>query len=431
VEDWLDILLRGTYEVTLPSLTVTSGEIGTLTGSGQVTWNADAGIRIQAVTDGGNTVNTLRLFFRDLSSRPGYLIPESTFLTFSGRTPEGWELTADHMPRRGYYGRTNLPAVVWDLRTSGITLWHESSAPRRRSLRILMGPPPRQWVRETEIEVRNEVFRSCDYKRDWLTTTCRIGRVLARHRSDDWFEVQVLPNEGDPVRETNAISTSIARAFGFVLGRRCVIRGYEEVDETRVTRRLDIRYAKTTRNTLLQPLGSQLQLTDYVEPLLGLAIDFFLTELGERIAPYLDLCWDTADNVFETRLLISSVCVEGLLRLAAETINHNQPQADRATGIANNPSANTIFRDWVACGVLGVTKDDWDAWRDTRNPLAHGRIPVTLDQLELQTLISRHIRLQNLMNKIILQFMDYNGQYIDYSQPDWPPAEFPVFVSRP
>ncbi len=453
-EDWLDILLRGTYEVGLPTLTVTSGEIGTLTGNGQISWNADAGIRIQAVTDGGDTLT--RLLFGGLGM-PGHLIPHSTFLTFSGRTQQGWELTADQMPRDGHRTHTNLPDVVWDLGTSGITLRHESSVPAGRSLRILMGPLPSHWVRMTETEVRNEVFGRRSSQRDWLTTICSIGRVSARQRSDDWFEVRVLPNDGESMCETNAVCTAIARAFGFVLGRRCVIRGHEEINQTRESRRLDTRYPETTRNTLLQPLGWQLEFMQNVERLLGLAIDFFLTELGERVAPYLYLCWDTADNSHLTQLAISSICVEGLLRVAAETMGPTQPQVDPAdlaafqawlgttpagfsqqflnrlngmTGMFRNLSVNEIFRDWVARGVLGVTREDSQAWSDTRNPFAHGRIAAAGNQGDLQTRVFRHTRIQNLMNRIFLQFMGYTGAYIDYAQLGHPPAEFPAFVPQ-
>lgn len=162
-EDWLDILLRGTYEVSLPTLTVTSGEIGTLTGSGQISWNADSGIRIQAVTDGGDVLT--RLLFGGFGM-PGHLIAHSTYLTFRGRTQQNWELTADQMSRDGHRTHTNLPDVVWDLGTSGITLRHETSVPMGRSLRILMGPLPPHWVRMTETEVRNEVFGHCSSRRD-------------------------------------------------------------------------------------------------------------------------------------------------------------------------------------------------------------------------------------------------------------------------
>ena len=323
-----------------------------------------------------------------------------------------------------------------------------------RSLRILMGPIPPQWVRMTETEVRNEIFGHRSSCLDWMTTTCRIGHVSARKRSDDWFEVRVLPPEGEPMREASTVCLAVARAFGFVLGRRCVVRGHEEINETRETRRLDTRYPQTTRNTLLQPLGRQLEFMQNVERLLGLAIDFFLTELGERVVPYLHLCWDTADNSHPTQLAMSSICVEGLIRVAAETMGPTQPQVDPAdlaafqewrrtappgfsqqflnrlngsVGMFRNLSANEIFRDWMSRGVLGVTREDFQAWSDTRHPSAHGRLAAAGSQDELQTRVFRHARVRNLLNKILLQLMGYTGVYIDYAQPGYPPAEFPVF----
>ena len=258
------------------------------------------------------------------------------------------------------------------------------------------------------------------------------------------------------MHEATAVCTAVARAFGFVLGRRCVIRGHEEINENIETRRLDIR-SKTTKNTLPQPIGSQLEFMRNVERLLGLAIDFFLTELGKRVAPYLYLCWDTADNSHLTQLAMSSICVEGLLRVASETIGPTQPQVDPAdltafqawlsttpagfsqqflnrlngmTGMFRNLSVNEIFRDWVARGVLGVTREDSQAWNDTRNPFAHGRIAAAENQQELQTRVFRHIRIQNLLNRIFLQLMGYTGAHIDYAQPGHPPTEFPAFVPR-
>jgi hypothetical protein len=305
-EDWLEILLSGTYEVSTPTLAVTSGEIGTMAGSGHISWNADTGIRVQAVTDRGGYPNRL------LDGRlglPGQLIAHSTFVTFEGRTQEGWEVTADRMPRDGHRSHTDLPSVVWDVGTSGITLRRQSSVPLGNSLRILVTPLLPGWVRVTETEVRNDVFGSRSICRDWLTTTCSIGRVSARRRSADWFEVLVEPPEGESLRDAFTVRQAIARAFGFILGRRCVIRGHEEINETSETRRLDARAQQTTRNTLLPPLGRQLEFLQNVERLLALAIDFFLSGLGERVAPYLYLCWDTADNSS-----FDSTCDEQYLR---------------------------------------------------------------------------------------------------------------------
>jgi hypothetical protein len=453
-EDWLDILQRGTYEVSAPALTVTSDEIGTLKGSGHFSWNADSGIRIQAATDGRDTLTRLSLGGFGM---PGRLINHATYLTFAGRTQDNWAIEADAMPRGGYRTHSNLPDVVWDLGTTGLTLRRETTGQTRRVLRILMGPVPPGWTRWTETEVRNEVFGSQLNTRDWLITDCSIGRVAARQRSDEWFEVGVLPHDGEPMCEAVTVCKAVARAFGFVLGRRCVIRGHEEINENKETRRLDTHYTKVTRKTLLQPLGWQGEFLQNVERLLGLAIDFFLTERGERVAEYLFLCWDTADNSHQTQLAMSSICFEGLLRVAAEMLGPTQPQVDSADltafqtwlrtapagfspqflkrlgglpGTFKNLSANDIFRDWVSRGILGVTRDDSKAWSDTRHPSAHGRLAAAGNRDELQTRVTRHARVQNLLNKILLQLMGYTGVYIDYAQPGYPPAEFPYVTPQ-
>ena len=446
-EDWIDILLRGSYEVSIPKLTVTSEEIGELHGSGHVSWNADAKIRIQAVTGGGDTLTSLL----GKSCLPGHLISHSKYLTFSGRTHDDCEFSGDPIPRVGHRTHSDLPDVIWDLHSRGFTLRHETWS-KQRIINILMGPLPPYWTRGTETEVRNEFFGSQQSNLDWLLIESQIGRIAARRRSDAWFEVRVIPYDCTPKCDASTICTAIARAFGLFLGRRCVIRGYEEINENIQIRRIDTGYPETTRNSLLQPLGEQIALMENVERLLGLAIDFFLSELGERVALYLYLCWDIADNSHLTRLAMTSICVEGLLRLAAETLGPTQPQVDQAdltafrnwlsttptgfsqrflnrlsglAGMFRNLSANEIFRDWVNRGILGVTRDDSQAWNDIRNPAAHARITLAPNQDELQSRVFSHHRLQNLQNKIILQLMGYTGVYIDYSQPGFPPATFP------
>jgi len=257
--------------------------------------------------------------------------------------------------------------------------------------------------------------------------------------------------------DASTICTAIGRAFGFAFGRRCVIRGFEEINENIETRRIDNCYPASTRNSLLQPLGVQIAQMENLERLLGLAVDFFMTELGERAALYFYLSRDTVDNSHMTRLAMSSICVEGLLRLAAETLGPTQPQVDQVdlsafqawlstppigfsqqflnrlggfAGVFRNLSANEIFRDWVSRGILGVTKADLQAWSDIRNPAAHGNLTLAPNQEKLQSRVFCHHRLQNLQNKIILQLMGYTGVYIDYAQPGFPHATFPHVAPR-
>lgn len=451
-DDWLDILLRGTYEVGLPALTVTSEEIGTLRGSGQFSWKADSGIRIQATTAGGELLT--RLAFGGYGI-PGRLLSHSSYLAFSGQTNDEWRVSADPIPRDGHHTNTNLPDVVWDLNTPGLTFHCEREGQTGRGLRILIGPIPPVWVKDTVTEVRNDVFGMELRTRDWLITSCGLGRVAARKRSDEWFEVRVQAQNDGQDFEGSSVCTAVTRAFGFVLGRRCVIRGHEEINGNKVTRRLDSGYSKTTRNALLQPIGRQVEFGQNVERLLGLAIDFFQTELGERVAPYLYLCWDTADNSHQTRLAISSICTEGLLRVAAQALGPAQPTVDQAdlaafrawiktspegfsqqflkridglTGAFRNLSVNEIFRDWISRGILAVTKEDSDSWSATRNPSVHGQLSPAGCQDEVQTRISQHYRVQNLMNKILLQLMGYTGEYIDYAQSGFPAVQFPFIA---
>ncbi len=448
-DDWIDILIGGSYEVSLPTLTVAGERIGQLEGSGRISWSSDAGIRLQGVTDGAGNIN--RLLFGGFGT-PGQLIPHTDYFTFSGRTQNGWDVSTDPMPRDGHQTQSNLPDVVWDLGVRRITFRRETTAETARILRILIGPVPHVWPRMTNSEIHNEFFGNRLTCRDWLVTAAKVGQIAARQRSDEWFEVRVLPQEGSPTCDPFAVRTAVARAFGFVLGRRCAVRGHEEINENKLTRRLDACERKTTKNTLLQPLGFQVEFLQNVERLLGQAIDFFLTDLGRQVANYLSLCWDTADNAHQTQLAISTICVEGLLRLAAETLGPAQPEVAQSdivafqdwlktkpaeftpeflnrlgglTGMFKSLSANEILRDWTNRGVLGVTKDDAKAWGETRHPAAHGRLSVAQSQDEVQVRVTRHARVQNLLNRIVLQLIGYSGVYMDYSQPGFPPATFP------
>lgn len=448
IEDWLDILQTGKYKISLPKLSVTSDEIETLNGSGHITWNAGAGIRIQAITDGAEIL--LKLLSGGFGV-PGQLISHSKFLSFSGQTNDNWNFTAIPTPRDGFNIHSNLPTVVWDLNTLGFTLQKNSSLPTLSSIRILMGPDLRGWARFTATEVSNEVFGGQYHSRDWLVAECGIGRVAAQRKNNEWFEVRVIPKDVE-VHDSRKLCAAISRALGFIIGRRCIIKGYEETDGKTIKRHLDIRRHETSSNSLLQPIGMQLEYLQNIEKLLGLAIDFFLTEIGEKAAAFLFLCWDTADNSHLTQLAINSICVEGLIRLAAEQYGPFEAQVDDSDlaafqkwlatkpadfsqqflsrlgglpGMFKNMSASDIFRYWIHHNLLNVTREDCNAWSETRNPSAHGRLAEAANQKELQARVIRQHRVQNLMNKLILQLMGYQGVYIDYSQVGFQASEFP------
>lgn len=447
--DWLDILSSDRHEFSVPELTVSSEEFGEFAGNGHVSWNAEKGIRIRAVTAGGQKL-------AQLSSYPianlGELIPRATYVAFSGSTQDGWMATTDKSHRDGYSTNSVRPEVSWDLTTTGVTLKRSSGLPSEEKLRILLGPQLPIWPRKTETTVNNKYFGHSTTEFDWLTTLCSFGRVSARKRSGNWFEVCVQPLDGQSLPKANDLYRAVAQAFSFFLGRRCVSRGFEDTRRHSDTRRLETRALHTTRNCFLGPIGSQLEAMSSVESLLGLTIDFFLSELGVRVAQFLHLCWDTLDNAHSTRITVDSICVEGLMGVASEILGPTQPrvaQDDLAKfkqllqhgpqnfshdfskrleglmGMFRNLSPSDIFRDWIERGVLSVTKDDVKAWKDLRNRSAHGRLTPVEETGALQARVSQHDRIQNLINKIALQLIGYSGIYIDYSKPGYPAGDFP------
>ncbi|HLJ92756.1 MAG TPA: hypothetical protein VKU02_06120 [Gemmataceae bacterium] len=305
----------------------------------------------------------------------------------------------------------------------------------------------------TETEVRNEYFGTRSSRRDWLLTKTTLGPLAARARSDQWFEVRLM-HEGTQLSVGTAeILTAVSRAFGFVLGHRVFVLGYEGIFQDHQTRCLEVPNQEPTRNSLLAPLGTGCAYLGGVECVLGRAIDFFLTDQGERVAQHLYLCWDTADNALPTRLAVASICVEGLLRIASQSPNRGDPgytQADRGAferWLERNPDGLTarfiarlrgffgmlgqkrpvdVLRDWQTRGLLSVTEEDIEAWENTRNPSAHAElIGPAADRTALQTRVSRFYRVMNLMNRIVLQLMGYRGVYVDYSQ-RWREIEFPA-----
>jgi hypothetical protein len=79
-----------------------------------------------------------------------------------------------------------------------------------------------------------------------------------------------------------------------------------------------------------------------------------------------------------------------------------------------------ILWEWQERGFLGISREDVEAWVETRNPAAHGlAVDPTQAPERLQVRVERFFRLQNLLNRIILKMMGYQGPYVNYSRAGW------------
>lgn len=455
-QDWLDILLSGSYEEALPTLTLASEATGETTGSGRLIWRDRDDLRIQAVTrrvekppekkdDSGEIL-------------PGDLIPHSTYLTAFGRTKHQWIVSTNP---RSLDGLTTAGSdLIWDFPVAGVCLSNETGSSKHHYLRFLLSPCLETWTRYSHTTVTNGLPEEprTSSSLNWLRCFPSFGTVSATRQNEDWFEVFVEFKENTPEHDPYEIVGAISRGFSFFLGRQCISRGYEYVAPGKHIRRLDVRQVEAKHGTLRQPLGWQMTLLGNIEPALGPTVDFFLTERGQRVAQYLFLCWDTVDNAFATQQAIACICIEGMLRVAAEVWGPKEEDAKKnesvqkliawldtkpnpielpddfvkrvkgmVDGMLNNKlSAKDIQRDWTSRDLLGNTKREFKAWNDTRHPLAHGTVPPASEaQKDLQVRVSHHASIVNLLNKMVLGLIGYEGDYVDHSQRGYPPAPFP------
>lgn len=457
-DDWLAILLAGELEVPLPELAIAAGEIGDLGGQGQLTWRAGSPVRVQATTEGAEAFRqNLGLVLGPALVPAGTVLRADGYAPLTGRTQDGWVVATDPRPLDGYQiHNAPSPHVLWDFTTSGVCLNRDAGATPSRVIRALLSPPPPVWLRMSERTVSNECFPEHSHTRDWLVAATGFGRVAARRRADPWFEVRLETTIPAPTESAFELMIAVADAFAFLGGRECSVRGYEDVRPDGVTRRLDADAPPPAVNPLCPPLGNGgAAFVTGAERLLGLATDFFLTDIGGQVSDYLALCWDTADNALQTRLSTAGIALEGLLRLVGGLRAGGGVAADVIAGrravegwLAGRPADVTdgferrlrgflgsmqdagpadIMREWELRGYLGVTREDREAWQRTRHPGAHGHlIDPSEGPDEFQRRMDRYFRVVNTINKVVLQLMGYTGQYHNYGRRGWVAADFPA-----
>jgi hypothetical protein len=452
-DDWIDTLIAAALDLSLPTLSLTRQEpAAQFDGGGRLTWREESGVRLHAQTGGGE--QALEMLAQE--PMPGQLIPHGQYLNLSGETQDGWHVCAERVPFDGCSAFAGSPHLDWDLPLRRLELTLTEGKGNARAVRALMGPSPPLWVRTTQTTVRNERRSSTRTACDWLQAAGPSWELAAFRRSGPWFEVQgVFRDEGGPPAED--FLGAVRAAFSFALGRLVFLRGYE-VSGGGETRRVLWHPAGLPHHTpIVPPLGQELAFRANVEPFLQRAVPFFLTDLGAAVAQHLGLVWETSNNALQTRLAVASICSEGLIRRAAQaagaagaptenerasldawlTANTAPNGATLSTQFVNrvrgsvtamnNRRPQDILNDWRAGGLLGVTNEDVQAWRELRNPVAHGgMIEMEGDHPELQAVLNRLTRVLNLMNRITLQMIGYEGPYTDYSLAGWPTVAFPA-----
>lgn len=450
LDSWIDRVMSGKVEIALPVLTLTKGSGAVFRGSGRLVWEGGKLIHLHAQTDGAKTL--LDEYGR-AGATPGELLHPSEYISVFGECSNGFRVSASPVPFDGYDHFLGSPHATWDLLLRDVRQEGKGHA-HGRDLRALLSPCLQHWPRPTQTTTDNEYFGGKSARLDWLKVNTCAGIVAVRARKGDYGEVLVAEADESGNQTAERLLTAIAAAFGFVMGRQARTVAYEERTSEHLSRVLWARPQGGGSWALPAPIGKSVQQMLQIESLLGLAIDYFLTEPGNKVVDHLYLCWDTADRAFPTQQLVTCIVLEGLLRLARTRAPgaRSDPAADDLARLENHLERNPdglsertvarlrgllrslsderpvdILNDWRERGVLGVTEQDVKAWKAARNAAAHaGLIGPFPERDKLQQQVTNLIRVQNLMNRIVLQLVGYCGPYVDYASHDWGVAEFPA-----
>lgn len=455
MDDLIETLLRGGFELKLPALTLIRGDGLRFEGSGRLRWKRGSPIRISARTDGGKAL--LDSFWRE-RIQLGSLLPATDYLSVEAEATEGLVLSGVHTPCSGYRISDRSPRVVWNLEPPRLTLSRLGRGEGAdRTVRALLGPPPSRWPHLTVIGPQDSDSRGTSWKRDALRAAVVFGEMAARQRSDQWFEVIATMNRL-PEAEGEAVLVAIRNAFSFMLGRRVSVLGYQEQLPDRVDCHIIATDQTSTKGHLLEPIGSGAAYYEHAESLVGRAVDFFLTDQGGKVAQDLALSWELVDCSLRAQHIVVCICLEALLGMMPN--GTTDPERDRLesdrrklldwcqgnpdslspqfvnriqgwAGQIHKRRAGDVLHGCRKLGPVRVHKADIDAWDRIRNSSVHGgRNALSMDGADVQANLDDLFRLVNLVNRFTLHLMGYKGRYKNYGQPHWPETDFPEPVGQ-
>lgn len=445
---WIETLMSGVYQVELPELTITGDLIGRLSGSGRLSWNSDSTLTIHATT-GGTEILRDQFIVSDLEA--GELFPERHDILVEGVTQDGSRMLSERTLLHGHNIHADSKYAVWQLNVPSVNFSEETWQRKSHIIHALLGPSMRNWPRSSKKSDDHPAFGGTKAEHDWLECATSLGRLVARRRSEKWFEMALISADEISDDQLPRNLRAIQEAFSFATGRDCIIRGYSAERGPKLTRCVFDPGHRTTDSFVHPPLANNFRSRQSFEPLIAQAVNLFSTAKGEEVARYLRLCRDTADNRPETMMAVTCICLEGLVKLSVESdvefdsgvlpddvarlrswLKDNPYQlgerlVNRIQGLLSNINSkrpDDILHHWRSSNMLSVTRKDIKAWKDLRNPAAHASLSMSDDPSELQAQYDDYDSVLTLINRVALWLMSYEGPYKDYGTRGWPDREF-------
>lgn len=186
--------------------------------------------------------------------------------------------------------------------------------------------------------------------------------------------------------------------------------------------------------------------------LLRKAAALFLNKDHQSILSSLAMCWDSTTNYFSNQSLIVSISVERLVNKIIELYPPDDPRDEEAKFSAYKKQIVDVisndqnlkgekYCDRIVKGInsfsflnteekmkrikssslqVDITSDEINAWKKMRHPLAHGKSDYNYeDKDEVQERLDYLACAVNILNKLILALLKYEGPFRDYSTHGW------------
>lgn len=447
---WIEKIEQGDYELILTTLELKAGDASTYKGNGTVSWTRAKGSEIRATTDGG-----IMPFHHWASTMPamGQLFDAGHFLALQAKTREGDNVSIGRMHPGAWNVSTQHEPVFWRFRDgdllSPIVIEQEHGGGHAKCSSLLLKTRLKGiWPLETNTTNDNECFPLDKSEKDWVKYECSLGIVAAQAREHNTL-VQI---SGGEAIEDGRLVDAICLAFSFMTGRMVNAVALQRHHDGKQTNVLYRPWAAPRNNHLHLPLHDEPALWGNIPAMLASLTDFFLTEESKEISTLLYACLDAADNTFTTRALVLSAAVEGVARCLGIKSEAREGDAEsklderidavakcleegglaswtrRVSGFLRSrikrPTANDVLHQWAKKALIGITHEEIECWKAVRHPTAHGDALIGHSRQQVQENSTNFTRVNNLLNKLILQVSGYKGKFYDYAK--WDKSDFPA-----
>ena len=433
---WLHHFQQGRFSSELLSFAIKT-PTGEFHGQGFLWWNRKRGARIRAITDGAQEL--IKLFSGVQPPGVGSLIGPDQYATIDAMTQQGEAVHISRLLPHGYSVSTACPTTIWKIGQkeirSAVTFSQTIDGHDEALTELLLTNAKRMvWPRSCPTSLTFEC-NNCNVEA-WRHE--RFARFRIRHRSDCTL---------------SALIGALLTTFTFWAG--CLVQpiAFEHRNAHARLRRIFCLPSVGHSQPAFPPLGVMRDLEVNPEPFLAKCLDFFCDEQNGDIATLIYALAVSSETTFSANSLIACTCLEGMAKRVAERdqrpllptekqkqvdqrklveqfLNDNEfapTLANRFKGVLDNfnrVNGASAIDDWCKTGFLDFTPDDGKAFSSLRNTTAHGSLDVFgEDDDTKQQSITKRNRVYNMLNKLVLNSIGYEGPYFDYGA--WTVSEFP------